>query len=237
MRLLLAATAALALAIPASAVTFTVTPRNGPAKAVTASVFSKAGSPLRPVAANLPATLGAPIAASMSGGGNLVDNGSFETGDFSGWTQAGDTSFTFVTSTPAAGGPTDGVYHAAFGPIDDFGGIYQFLATEAATNYHISWDLAYLGGLPNAFAFLWDDDLYILDFDFPGFDYISIAGVLPSSSAGTFIDFYFYTPPSFWLLDNVSVSAVIPEPATWALLIAGFGLVGAAARRRRPATA
>ncbi|QMW22955.1 PEPxxWA-CTERM sorting domain-containing protein [Sandaracinobacteroides saxicola] len=29
----------------------------------------------------------------------------------------------------------------------------------------------------------------------------------------------------------------VPEPATWAMLIAGFGLVGAAARRRRPATA
>ncbi|MFN7175352.1 MAG: PEPxxWA-CTERM sorting domain-containing protein, partial [Thermaurantiacus sp.] len=26
---------------------------------------------------------------------------------------------------------------------------------------------------------------------------------------------------------------VIPEPATWAMLIAGFGLVGGAARRRR----
>jgi hypothetical protein len=32
-------------------------------------------------------------------------------------------------------------------------------------------------------------------------------------------------------------SAVVPEPANWAMLIAGFGLVGAAARRRRAITA
>ncbi|MFN7174641.1 MAG: PEPxxWA-CTERM sorting domain-containing protein, partial [Thermaurantiacus tibetensis] len=30
---------------------------------------------------------------------------------------------------------------------------------------------------------------------------------------------------------------VIPEPATWAMLIAGFGLVGGMARRRRLARA
>lgn len=32
-------------------------------------------------------------------------------------------------------------------------------------------------------------------------------------------------------------SAVVPEPANWAMLIAGFGLVGAVARRRRAVTA
>jgi hypothetical protein len=34
------------------------------------------------------------------------------------------------------------------------------------------------------------------------------------------------------VLDNISVSAV-PEAATWAMLIAGFGMAGAAMRRRR----
>ncbi len=33
-------------------------------------------------------------------------------------------------------------------------------------------------------------------------------------------------------LDNVSVETV-PEPATWGMMLAGFGLVGAASRRRR----
>lgn len=33
--------------------------------------------------------------------------------------------------------------------------------------------------------------------------------------------------------DNVQLSAMVPEPASWALLIAGFGLTGAAMRRRR----
>jgi hypothetical protein len=37
-------------------------------------------------------------------------------------------------------------------------------------------------------------------------------------------------------LDDVSVS-LVPEPASWALLIAGFGLTGAAMRRRRAVTA
>lgn len=31
-------------------------------------------------------------------------------------------------------------------------------------------------------------------------------------------------------------ASAVPEPATWAMLITGFGLVGAAARRRRPVT-
>ncbi|MBL8770374.1 MAG: PEPxxWA-CTERM sorting domain-containing protein [Phenylobacterium sp.] len=34
------------------------------------------------------------------------------------------------------------------------------------------------------------------------------------------------------VVDNVSVSAAVPEPAAWALMIAGFGMTGAALRRR-----
>lgn len=37
--------------------------------------------------------------------------------------------------------------------------------------------------------------------------------------------------------DDVSVTTVVPEPATWALMIAGFGMAGVFLRRRRAAVA
>ncbi|MGL4540913.1 MAG: PEPxxWA-CTERM sorting domain-containing protein [Polymorphobacter sp.] len=37
--------------------------------------------------------------------------------------------------------------------------------------------------------------------------------------------------------DDVTFGAAVPEPASWALMIAGFGMVGAAMRRRKLATA
>jgi len=39
--------------------------------------------------------------------------------------------------------------------------------------------------------------------------------------------------PPLALLDGVSLTEAVPEPASWALLVAGFGCVGIAARRRR----
>ncbi|HEU4968473.1 PEPxxWA-CTERM sorting domain-containing protein [Sphingomonas sp.] len=40
------------------------------------------------------------------------------------------------------------------------------------------------------------------------------------------------------VIDNLALSVgAIPEPATWAMVIAGFGLAGMAVRRRRPALA
>lgn len=41
--------------------------------------------------------------------------------------------------------------------------------------------------------------------------------------------------PPIAFLDGVSLQSVVPEPATWAMLIAGFGAVGFASRRRRRA--
>lgn len=39
--------------------------------------------------------------------------------------------------------------------------------------------------------------------------------------------------PPFMLLDNVQLHADVPEPASWTLMLAGLGMVGFLARRRR----
>ena len=38
-------------------------------------------------------------------------------------------------------------------------------------------------------------------------------------------------------LDNITVGTTVPEPASWALMVAGFGLVGIAQRRRKVSVA
>jgi choice-of-anchor C domain-containing protein len=60
--------------------------------------------------------------------------------------------------------------------------------------------------------------------------------VFTASSASTTLSFASTTGGQFFgpALDNVSVVAV-PEPATWAMMIGGLGLVGVSMRRRKTA--
>lgn len=57
-------------------------------------------------------------------------------------------------------------------------------------------------------------------------------------AAGDTVAFTAYTIPAGYGDGTIAVSAaLVPEPATWGLMIAGFGLVGAAVRRRTALTA
>jgi hypothetical protein len=55
--------------------------------------------------------------------------------------------------------------------------------------------------------------------------------------AGTFTSISFTDTDEFWHGLTVGTTGAVPEPASWAMLIAGFGLTGAAMRRRRAAVA
>jgi len=163
------------------------------------------------------------IAASASA--ELVVNGNFETGDFSGWTQWGDPSYSGANGVYSPAGP--GV--AFFGPVGGFGGIYQDIATVVGEQYTFSFDLSMQDGTPNSF-FANFGGLEVMSYtDSGGFGWTHYSFDVIASDATSQIKFGFYNSPAFMFLDNVSVTAT-PAPGAIALLGAA-GLVGS--RRRR----
>src|SRR5689334_4706308 len=84
----------------------------------------------------------------FASGQNLVTNGGFEAGNFTGWTQFGDTSYTGVCpdgdpSTSCSGyTPYDGFWMGSFGAIHTQGGVSQDISTTPGANYLISFYLS-----------------------------------------------------------------------------------------------
>jgi hypothetical protein len=175
---------------------------------------------------------------------SIVVNGGFEAGDFSGWTQFGNAGFTSVGGVFGGIMPAEGDFHAWFGPIDTPGGITQTLTTVAGTEYSVGFSLARTGfANNNFFSASFGDTLLVELTNWPASIYQDFGFTVTAGGGSTPLTFTFRNNPNFFLLDAVSVTAVngggavIPEPATWAMMIAGFGLVGATARRRRRTSA
>ncbi|MFT3821450.1 MAG: PEP-CTERM sorting domain-containing protein [Rubrivivax sp.] len=169
--------------------------------------------------------LGLPAQAS------LVSNGGFETGDFSGWTVTGTQDFSGVDASAAHGG----LYGAYFGEDAPGNRISQTLATSAGATYLVEfWLQLDDGAVPNAFSWSWDGVTQapaLIDAD--GFGYTHFSALVTASAGATALSFEFTNPQSFFLLDDVSVNANVPEPASMALAMAALFGLGVSARRGR----
>ena len=124
------------------------------------------------------------------------------------------------------------------------GGIKQSFVTTIGQIYNISFAYSHnsFGGLPSASAFF---EIVGNSTLFPSIthssgnpnalDWQHFSGSFVASSSLSTLNFINTAGGgnAGILLDTVSVSGAVPEPAAWALMIAGFGLVGGAMRRRR----
>ena len=140
---------------------------------------------------------------------NLVANGDFETGDFTGWVLSGNVApstygpQTYINSTAESG-----QYAAGLGPLGSDGTLSQVIQTTAGQHYTLSFWLANAGGAPNDFIVKWNGQTLVAlvnestqGYKEYTFDVLGIAGT-------SNLEFDFQHDPSHWNLDSISVMAV-----------------------------
>jgi hypothetical protein len=227
----------------------------------------------------LATAIGAAAFAAVPASANILINGDFETGDYTGWsvtTQGGSNGA--IAIAPNNGGPApisgQGTALNANGgrwySLTDQGGPGSYSLTQGftlatASRVTISFDMFannYAGvvfpgrdytvvpaqnavvdiltGAASPFTDAAGDIVSVLYG--PGSDAFNVVNPWTSYSytlnlaAGSYQIRFAETDNQLFFnqgVDNVSIiSGVVPEPATWAMLIIGFGAVGFAARRR-----
>ena len=170
---------------------------------------------------------------------NLLTNGSFQNGDFSGWTTGGNFGDTFVENGSFSYYPGDqdgDGYWAALGPVGTDGTLSQTFATTAGTHYTFSFWFASNGDNPSDFSASWDGTS-VLSLTNPntGVPWTLFSFAETGTGSDT-IQFSFADGPAYMALDNVSVSTsgggTTPEPSSLLLLGSGLLAVGGVVRRK-----
>ncbi len=137
-------------------------------------------------------------------GQELVQNGGFETGDFTGWQEFGDTQYNGVDDYA----PRTGTFEAYFGPITT-GGIQQTLTVAAGSTVQVSfWYESEFGDVPNSLvATLGSVQLVSLN-DITNLNYVQFTATVTVAETNPVLMFTFSDPLDYIDLDDVSVIVV-----------------------------
>jgi hypothetical protein len=163
----------------------------------------------------------------------IVTNGGFETGDFTGWSQFGDTSFTGVGGNLACPGTVtavvaEGNCAASFGPFD-VGGISQVLTLTIGKHYFLSFALDAFGDSPSEFSVSLGGVTLLSLSDPATSGYQTYHFDVIATAALETLMFSFRDVPGFIELDAVSLA---PEPGSIALLAIGLVALFLGIRRK-----
>ncbi|SPE52590.1 putative Sedolisin [Verrucomicrobia bacterium] len=141
----------------------------------------------------------------------LVQNGGFETGDFSFWTQTGDFSYCSVSTSSLY--THSGSYGASLGPQGALGYLSQSLPTTAGQSYLLSFWLDSPDGLaPNEFSVSWNGLTLFDQVNLGTIGWTNLQYLVTASGPSTVIQFGFRNDQSYFGFDDVSVLPV-PTPS------------------------
>jgi hypothetical protein len=148
---------------------------------------------------------------------SLLQNGGFESGDFSSWTLSGNPFANFVSSgSPIA--PHSGKYAAAFGQAGSTGFLSQNLLTAAGQTYLLSfWLENPTGAKPNLLQLNWNTDPSVTNLIFgqtnlDSFTWTNFQFIVVAAGTNSTLQFGFRDDPQTLGLDDVSL-VPIPAPA------------------------
>jgi hypothetical protein len=167
---------------------------------------------------------------------NLVQNGSFETGDFTGWNQVGLEEVT-TGAFSVYSGAQDGNFYSVWGNVGGDGSISQLIADQAGAQYTLSFWFASNGDNPSDFSVSWDGNV-LLSLTNPntGIPWSQFSFNVTGTGSDT-LTFAGGDDPAWMALDNISVTpatttGTTPEPSSFILLGSGVLALGGAIRRK-----
>jgi len=144
--------------------------------------------------------------------GPLVQNGGFETGNFSSWTLNGSSTYNIVTSSSSF--VHSGSYGAALGQYGSLGYLYQTLTTSPGQNYLLSLWLDNpnnrYGATPNQFLVQWNGTTIFNQTNLPYTAWTNLQFIVTATSASTVLQFGFEDTPYYLGLDDISVTPISP---------------------------